>query len=211
MKMTFDPEFKKALQMLPEKEKDKLILRLLKLNIPLAQRLFFELVDTDTPADKREEVKNHINRRVKRATEHYHSPGDLLQDLREISGLINDHVSVTKDKIGEISLHCQMLRSALELNNERIATAAKERSYTLHIYIIARVFKILMLIKKQHEDLYLEFKDDIKAIGMFIGSNHNLMSLAIHNGLDVNWLIGFKIPENIAEIHRDLRKNGFLR
>ena len=52
--MTFDPEFKKALQLLPEKEKDKLILRLLKRDLQLANRLQFELVETDSVQDKRE-------------------------------------------------------------------------------------------------------------------------------------------------------------
>jgi hypothetical protein len=43
-----DIDFKKALQELPEKEKDKLILRLLRRDLDLAEKLYFELVDTDT-------------------------------------------------------------------------------------------------------------------------------------------------------------------
>ena len=43
-----DIEFKKALQELPEKEKDKLILRLLRRDMDLAGKLFFELVDGNT-------------------------------------------------------------------------------------------------------------------------------------------------------------------
>ena len=209
--MTFDPEFKKALQLLPDKEKDKLILRLLKHDLQLANRLRFKLVDADSVQDKRDQVRNRIIKRVQSATERYYSAGYLLMDIREISGEINEHVSITKDRIGEIDLNCLMLRYMLELNNEQISLETKGKSYTLCIYIIARVFKILMLIQKQHEDLHLEFKDDIGAIGEFIGKNHNLMEIAIHNGLDVNWLIQFNIPENIADIYKDLRKNGFLR
>jgi hypothetical protein len=36
---TFEPEFKEVLKLLPEAEKDKLILRLLKLDLSLAKRL----------------------------------------------------------------------------------------------------------------------------------------------------------------------------
>jgi hypothetical protein len=43
-----DIDFKIALQELPEKEKDKLILRLLRRDLDLAEKLYFELVDTDT-------------------------------------------------------------------------------------------------------------------------------------------------------------------
>ncbi len=209
--MVFDPEFKKALQLLSDKEKDKLILRLLKHDLQLANRLRFELIDTDSVTDKREKIRDLIVRRVKSATENYYSAGYLLMDVRDISGQINEHVSVTKDKEGEISLNCLMLRNILELNNERIASEKQNKSYTLCIYIIARVFRILILIQKQHEDLHLEFKEDIEAIGKLIGKNHNLMKAAIHNGLDVNWLIEFDIPANIADIHKELRDNGFLR
>ena len=209
--MTFDPEFKKALQSLADKEKDKLILRLLRSNLPLANRLRFELVDTDSVEDKREQVRLRVIKRIRQAVERYYSAGYLLMDVREISGEINEHVAVTKDKQGEISLNCIMLRQLLEQSNERIAMEKRGRSYTLCIYIVARVFKVLMLMQKQHEDLHLEFRDDIEAIGVLIGRNHNLMQVAIDNGLDVSWLVRFDIPQDVASIYRDLRDNGLLR
>ena len=209
--MDFDSEFKKALQLLPGKEKDKLILRLLKKDLKLAERLRFELVDTDSVQDKREQVKSRIIKNIQRASERYYSAGNLLMDVRDISGGINEHVYTTKDKVGEISLNCLMLRQLLALNNQHIAAERYGKAYTLCIYIIARIFKILMLIQKQHEDLHLEFRDDIEAIGELISGNSSLMKMAIHNGLDVNWLIRFEIPANIADIHKDLRERGFLK
>ena len=209
--MTFDPELKKALQLLPDAEKDKLILRLLKYDLHLANQLRFELVDTESVEDKREQIKKRIIKRIELATERYYSVGYLLMDVRDISGEINEHVSITKDKWGEISLNCLMLRQLLELNNERIGAETFDKAYTLCIYIIARIFKILMLIQKQHEDLYLEFSEDIETIGKLVGKNHLLMKTAIHNGLDVNWLIQFEIPNNIADIYKTLRKNGQLK
>lgn len=209
--MEFDAEFKKALQLLPGKEKDKLILRLLKKDMKLAERLHFELVDTDSVQDKREQVKSRIIKSIERASERYYSAGDMLMNVRDISGSINEHVYTTKDKVGEISLNCIMLRQLLERNNKRIAAERYGKVYTLCIYIIARIFKILMLIQKQHEDLHLEFRDDIEAIGELVSRNDSLMKMAIHNGLDVNWLIRFDIPANIADIHKDLRERGFLK
>ena len=209
--MTFDPEFKKALQLLPDSEKDKLILRLLKRDLNLANKLRFELVDTESVQDKREQLKNRIIRRIQLATDRYYSVGYLLMDIRDISGEINQHVAITKDKFGEISLNCLMLKQMLELNNERIGTEKYGKAYTLCIYIIARIFKILMLIQKQHEDLHLEFNEDIATLGKLIGNNHHLMKTAILNGLDVNWLIEFNIPNNIADIYKTLRENGLLK
>lgn len=209
--MTFDPEFVEALHLLSDKEKDKLILRLLKHDLQLANRLRFELVDTESAEDKRAQVSTQVIKGIQKATERYYSTGYLLMEVREISGIINQHVSITKDKFGEISLNCLMLRQLLELNNQRIASEKYGKAYTLCVYIVARLFKILMLIQKQHEDLHIEFREDVEKIGQYIGKNPNIMKTAIYNGLDVNWLIQFEIPENIVEIHRELRNNGFLR
>lgn len=209
--MLFDPEFVKALQLLSDKEKDKLILRLLKYDLPLASRLRFELVDTDTVEDKRAQMAERVIQRIQRATERYYSTGYLLMDVREISGEINQHVSMTKDKFGEISLNALMLRQLLKQNNHRIASETYGKAYTLCVYIIARLFKLFILIQKQHEDLHLEFREDMEAIGEYVGKNPNLMKTAIYNGLDVNWLIQYEIPENIVEIHKKLRENGLLR
>lgn len=209
--MKFDAEFKEALQMLPSKEKDKLILRLLKKDKKLAEKLYFELVDTDSVEDKREEIEKEIIKLVGWATDRFYSPGYLLMDLRDISSRITAHVSKTKDKEGEISLNCLMIRKTLEQNNDKIQTATYGKAYTLCIYIIARIYKIMALIQKQHEDMHMEFQDDIEAIGKLVGQNHYLMKTAIHNSLDVNWLIQFNIPENIDQIQKELRKNGYLK
>jgi hypothetical protein len=99
----------------------------------------------------------------------------------------------------------------LKLNNENIASETYGHAYKLLVYIISKVFKIFMLIQKQHEDLHIDFKEDIVLIGKLIGKNHYLMKTAIYNNLDVNWLIQFKIPNNIVEIYKNLRENGFLK
>ncbi len=209
--MAFDPEFKKALQMLPEAEKDKLILRMLRFNKDLANKLRFELVDTDSVQDKREQLQEKIIKNMQSISKKYYSAGYLMMDVREISASITAHVTITKDKFGEISLNCCMLRNLLKLNNEHIAAEKQGKAYTLCIYIVARIFKILMLIQKQHEDLHMEFREDIVAIGELVAKNGNIMKVAIQNGLDVNWLIQFNIPKDIVDIYKDLRENGLLR
>jgi hypothetical protein len=209
--MVIDPEFKKALELLPGKEKDKLILRLLRRDTILANQLYFKLVSTDSVEERREQVKKGIIENVAKATEHYVSPGYLLIDIRDMSGRITEHVSITKDKLGEITLNCLMLRLILEQNNKRVADEESYNASTFSVYIVSRLFKILLLIQKQHEDLHLEFRADIETIGKLLGQNPLLMKTAIYHGLDVNWLIRFKIPENIVEIHKDLRANGYLK
>jgi hypothetical protein len=126
--MTFDTEFKKALQLLPGHKKDKLILRLLKHDLQLANKLRFELLDTDSVQDNREQVKNRIIMLMKKATARYYSAGYLLMEVCEISGEINEHVSLSNDKFGEISLNCLMLRQLLEQNSARISAESYEKA-----------------------------------------------------------------------------------
>lgn len=209
--MAFDPEFKNAIRLLPDDEKYKLILRLLKHDLNLANKLRFELLDTDTAEDKRKQLHDRITRKIQRSGHNYVSPGILLMQLREISGEINEHVYITKDKYGEISLNCLMIRHSLEIHSQRIAAASYRDSYTFCIYIINRIYKIFMLIQKQHEDFHIEFKDDIIAIGHLVGQIHPLMKTAINNGLDVNWLIHYEIPEDITSLYKEIRAMGLLR
>lgn len=209
--MKLDSEFKKAISLLPSEEKDKIIFRLLKHNSNFANRLYFELLSTESVQDKRNQMEAFIKKVIMRETEGYYSPGYLLLALRDISGRINEHVRITKDKYGEASLNLLMLNEALKNNSERILQSTPKKAYTLGIYIIARAFKILVLIQSLHEDYRIEFEEELKTLGMLIADNPFLMKLSIHNGLDVNWLCKAAIPDNIADIHKDIRARGYLR
>jgi hypothetical protein len=207
----FDKEFKKALQELPSSEKDKLILRLLKKDLVLANQLLFQLVDTDTVEQKRAILEKELTSYLNKSADRIYSLGIFLMDMRYASGKINDHVSITKDKYGEITLNLQFLIESIKHTKLYILNSKPKDSYTLCIYIIARAFKILLLIKVQHEDLHIDFRDAVMKLGNLIAENEVLMRFAINNGLDVNWLLQFEIPENIVAIHKEIRANGFLK
>jgi len=207
----FDKEFKKALQELPSSEKDKLILRLLKKDLILANQLLFQLVDTDTVEQKRAIIEKELTRYLNKSSDRFYSLGVFLMDMRYASGNINEHVSITKDKYGEITLNLQFLIESIKLMKLYILNSKPKDSYTICIYIIARAFKILLLIKAQHEDLHLDFRASAQTLGNLIAENNVLMRFAINNVLDVNWLKNFKIPENIVAIHKEIRANGFLK
>lgn len=204
-------ELKKAIQELPSSEKDKLIFRLLKKDLDLTNRLHFELVDTETVEDKRNSFEKVMLKKINHFTERFYSVGYLLQDTRYVSGDISAHVKITKDKFGEISLNLKMLNHLLLLNNEKIQSESYGKAYTMCIYIIARAFKILILIKAIDEDYFLDFKDDLVLLGENISKNPLLMRTSINNGLDINWLISGEIPGDIVAFHKDLRLKGFLK
>lgn len=209
--MTFPKEFKEAIQNLPSAEKDKLIFRLLKKDLVLANQLLFELVDTDSVEQKRGLIEKELTRYLNKSMDRYYTIGVFLMEMRYASGKINDHVSITKDKVGEISLNIQLLTESIQHIKLHILNTKPKDAYTTCIYIIARAFKILLLIKSQHEDLHLEFREGVIKLGQLIGENGVLMRYAINNGLDVNWLISYEIPDNIVAIHKEIRANGFLK
>jgi hypothetical protein len=209
--MTFDQEFKTALKLLPDTEKDKLILRLLKHDVSLSNRLYFELVETETVEEKREQLKSKISKFIELWKGENSTAMHIYFDAKSISGMITEHLYTTKDKYGEISLSCHLILGIMESNNHKIGGLIHGFNYKLYIYVYAKLFKILMLIQKQHTDLHIEFKQDIESIGEYIGNNPPLMKLAINNGLDVNWLTLFTIPPDLNDIYKDIRDSGFLR
>lgn len=207
----FDKEFKIAIQNLPSAEKDKLILRLLKKDLVLANQLLFQLIDTDSVEQKRELIEKELTHYLNKSFDRYYTIGVFLMEMRFASGKINDHVSITKDKYGEISLNIQLLTESIQLIKLYILNTKPKEVYSTCIYIIARTFKILLLIKVQHVDFHIEFRDDLNQLGNLIAENTVLMRFAINNGLDINWLLQFEIPENIIDIHKEIRANGFLK
>lgn len=173
--------------------------------------MHFELVDTETVEEKRTAFETEILKKINYFSERFYSVGYLLQDTRFLSGEITNHVKITKDKFREISLNMKMLIHLLRINNERIQSSTYFKAYTLCIYIVARTFKILLLIKAIDEDYFLDFKEDLSTLGKLIYDNSFLTRTAIDNELDVNWLISGEFPDNIATIRKDIRANGFLK
>lgn len=209
--MTLPKELKEAISKLSSADKDKLIFRLLKKDLVLASQLIFELVSDENVEEKRKQVKEQLTKRIELATIHFYSTGYLQMDVRDMSGIINEHVSITKDKYGEAYLNLWMITEVLERNNEKILSVSIGKAEKFCVAVISRTFKILLLINKLHEDYRVEFEDDLMKLGKLIGENKYLMKFAIFNGLDVNWLFNAEIPENIEQIHKDLRDRGYLR
>ncbi|MDR2146989.1 MAG: hypothetical protein LBE91_11070 [Tannerella sp.] len=211
--MTISKELKEAISQLHPEEKDKLIFRLLKKDVQLANQLYFELLANESREDRREKAQKKIEEwiSVYKRSNHYSTPGILLMYMRDASGYVNEHVKTTKDKYGEVYLQIFVLKKFLQIYNELFLNASPDRSYTLNIYMTAKTFKIMVLLKKMHEDYLIDFVDDLEAAGRLFGQNPSLMKVAIRNGLDVNWLINGDIPDNIAEIEKDLRQRGYLK
>ena len=209
--MKFEQDFKDALKGLPEKEKDKLLLRLLKKDLSLANQLYFQLVETRSVEELRTEVETKMVKFLKNRGNQFYSPGVLMMDLRDTSGMINEHVSNTKDKYGDPYLNCVMLINTLHANREHLLDCTKYESFKLNAYIVARSFKILTQVKALHEDLQYDFQELFEHLLDEMVEIPDLMDATIFHGLDLNWIHYRQIPDDIVAIQKDLRQRGYLK
>ncbi|WP_027375753.1 deoxyuridine 5'-triphosphate nucleotidohydrolase [Kaistella palustris] len=203
--MEFSKEFKEAISNFSSKEKDKLIIRLLRKDRILAHRLYFELIDEETVDEKRDALEELIKTEVKYASTKYGRTKYFLPALRKISAKITEHVKITTDKFGEVSLN-------LLLMSETLKNLPKSGDhYKLYIYFLNKLFRAMVLTKKLDSDYYLELRANFQDVRTQILQNNALEDLALHNGLFLSWLNPDVIPDDIDHILKGLKMDGLLK
>jgi len=96
-------------------------------------------------------------------------------------------------------------------HNKDLTRQRFDNVYKLYLYLINKIVKALLLIKKLDEDYWMEIDEQLESIEDKVHQNSYLEKLFINNGIDFNWLISDRIPENFDQIIRDIKKQGFLR
>ena len=208
--MEYSKEFKQALSEFSSVEKDRLIFRLLKKDKLLSKKLYFELIDPETTDQKREKMEENIREKAMLAAKYIGNSKYYLTIIRGISAEITEHVKVTTDKFGEVYLNLFLVNEILE-NNETFAHQRFDNVYKLYIYLINKIVRALLLIKKIDEDYWMEFDEILEKIDGKIHENRYLEKLFINNGIDFNWFRSENIPQNFELIIKDIKSQGFLR
>lgn len=208
--MEYSKEFKAALSAFSSTEKDKLIFRLLRKDRLLSKKLYFELIDPETTDDKRNTMEQDVEEKILLASKYIGNTKYFLTIIRKISAEITEHIKITTDKFGEVSLNLLMVDKILDYNTD-LSRQRFDNVYKLYIYIINKIFKSLTLIRKLDEDYWMEFDELLRSLQQKVSENHYLQKLCINNGLDLNWFESESIPENIEQIMKDIKNQGFLR
>ena len=208
--MEYSKEFKQALSEFSPIEKDRLIFRLLKKDKLLSKKLYFELIDPETTDQKRNQMEQNIEDKVLPASKYIGNPKYFLVLIRSISAEITEHVKVTTDKFGEVYLNLFLVDQILE-NNDSFAQQRFDNVYKLYIYLINKIVRALLLIKKIDEDYWMEFDEILGKIDDKVHENRYLEKLFINNGIDFNWLQSENLPENLDLIIKNIKSQGFLR
>ena len=203
--MEFSKEFKQAISQFSGKEKDKLIFRLLKKDRILAHRLYFELIDPENADDKRLQMQDFVTKEVAAAAKRFGRTKYFLTNIRKISSKITEHVKITSDKFGEVSLNLLLISETLE------NTSKSGDYYKLYIYLLNKLFRSLILTTKLDEDYFLDLKPYLVDVKSQILANDRLEKITLDNGLFLKWLNPENIPEHIDQIFKDVKAEGLLR
>jgi hypothetical protein len=208
--MEYSKEFKAALSNFSPVEKDRLIFRLLKKDKLLSKKLYFELIDQEDVDTKRNAMEEIIEEKILLASKYIGNQKYFLGLVRKLSAELTEHVKITTDKFGEVYLNLFLADKILE-HNQELSHQRFDNVYKLYLYLINKIVKALILVKKLDEDYWMEIDELLGSLDKKINANHYLQKLFINNSIDFNWLQCEKIPENLDLIVKEIRSQGFLR
>lgn len=208
--MEYSKEFKVALSQLSTVEKDRLIFRLLRKDEILSKKLYFELIDEETVDQKRYAMEDFIKEKVEYASKYISNQKYFIVLIRKISAQITEHVKVTTDKFGDISLNLLLINEILE-SNDKLSRQRFNDVYKLYLYIINKIVKALTLTKKLDEDYWMEIDEYLSVSHERVTGNIYLEKLFINNGIDFNWFNTNRIPDHFDLVIKDIKNQGFLK
>ncbi|WP_285010709.1 hypothetical protein [Pedobacter faecalis] len=166
MLLSAHKELKEEIKALPEKEKDKLLLRLIAKDKVLTEHLHFKLLENEEDLAARQEALTSVMDEVlsQIATQGMRDPKSALSQFRKLISSVNHHAKVTKDAVSafELKLHL-LLQVPLDYKVGRFS-AMSRFSEKLSIYFIKAVASLLTGYRKLHEDIQYDLKDDMNAL-----------------------------------------------
>ena len=155
-------ELKQAIREMPESEKDKLLLRLVAKDELLVRQLRHQLLEDEVDAEQQRDALAE-QMRARFTSEGFaqwnYTPGLVMMELRNFSGMITRHVKVTKDKYGEVQL--LLLLVNLPFRHQRQVLERKiRRSEKFARYVGKKAQVVLKKLQALNEDYYIEFEQD---------------------------------------------------
>lgn len=166
------PELKTLILELPQKEKDKLLLRLIRKDKTLIQQLHFQLLEGESDLeDRRKRTLAFVNMDLENlrrqvVNSRYTDERMLLLALRSLSGHVNHHALITKDKTGELELRLHIITGVFKYAGQVFAhdNYANDRLLT---YAARRIKNIYDAFQKLHEDLQFDYAEELNEILVF--------------------------------------------
>ncbi|WP_338768946.1 hypothetical protein WAF17_08830 [Bernardetia sp. ABR2-2B] len=177
-------ELKEAICQMPQKEKDKILLRLIAKDELLIARLEHELFgDENETKALAEEIKEEVDTM---ASYNHGTPGWLMMAMRTENGAITRHVKITKDKKGEIELTLYLLSQTFK-KQESFLKKYAYRADKFGAYVCKRMDFALKKLIKLHPDLQFDYKNEVEFILTFLHTNLATKGDAVIQDIPKDW------------------------
>lgn len=166
-------ELKLEIKSLPEKEKDKLLLRLIAKDKVLTEHLHFKLLEDEHDLVRRQqELLHSIDGGITdlMTAKKLNSKETLLR-MRKLNGSINHHFKVTKDLNSEMELRIHLLNQVPIEFDESVFSSLYKFNEKLVVYFVKTTVSVLNKYDKMHEDLQFDLKASLNILLDKIYSN----------------------------------------
>ncbi|MFP5080318.1 hypothetical protein [Pedobacter sp. JCM 36344] len=166
MRLAEHKDLKAEIKSLPEKEKDKLLLRLIAKDKVLTEHLHFMLLENEEDLNSRfQHLREHIDEGIKELNSaRKGSSKDILLKIRKLSGSISHHQKVTKNTMTEIELRIHLLKDVPIDFKDGIFSPMYKFNEKLFIYYVKAVIALLNKFKRLHEDIQFDMKVQVNVI-----------------------------------------------
>ena len=169
MSLHQDAELKKAVLELPQKEKDKLLVRLISKDKMLMKQLHFQLLENEYDLEERiEKLRKQLAQLFDIGTSqiadtpHHSNFISLSKLVKQAGGLVNEHEKVTKDKTSEAEFRFYILKRVISDYGRLFDSSYQSAAHKLHKYITGRIKHAVGKYDKLHEDFQFDYREDFQ-------------------------------------------------
>lgn len=162
MRLSEHKDLKQAITGLPQKEKDKLLLRLVAKDKVLTEHLHFRLLEDGSDLELRKfRIIEHIEATALELREM--NAKEALVKMRKLFTLVNHFYKVTKDAFGEVELRIYILNQ-VPVDYSRKIYGYKDYPMLLAVFYLRMTALTLNKLKKLHEDLQFDLTESFKQV-----------------------------------------------
>lgn len=170
------PELKLAILEMPQKEKDKILLRLIAKDDLLVEQLEHKLLENEEDVIYRRELLKStiVSSMSALAAQNRFNDRTHSRIIRNLSSKITRLLKVTKDKPGEIELYIILILHYLIENGHRLASQDAWNCIRTSKVISDKIFKVFGLLEKIHEDYKIEYRDNLEEISKLLDKQNQI-------------------------------------
>ena len=159
MRLSEHKELKIEILALPQKEKDKLLLRLVAKDKVLTEHLHFLLLEDETNLSERVAIlKQEIT------SANLTTAKEVLVNLRKHIKLINHFFKVTKANFEEVELRIFLLNYTTTEFKSKIFSSFKNYEQLFAVFFVKSVLATVKKFEKLHDDLQFDLKEDLNKL-----------------------------------------------